>query len=293
MLQHSIAPENRTLSLALGASLVFHGALLSIHFGLPQMLGRATEKALDVVLVNSRSKNAPQDVQARAQAHLDGGGNVDDELRAQTPLPPSLEKREGDALVEARKRVAQLEDRQRQAMAQLASQRLIRLSQNPGEGEQSRQSGEETQESTQAALQQEAVIERNFEAYNKRPRKQFIGTRVSEYRFAHYVEEWRRKVERIGNRHYPQAARGKLYGDLVATITILANGQVKDIVIDRPSDHPILNEAVLRTLRLSGPFGRFPDNIRQDTDELVISRLYRFVPGDKLGTESIRVTDSP
>jgi protein TonB len=47
-----------------------------------------------------------------------------------------------------------------------------------------------------------------MEEYNQRPRKKFIGARVEEYRFAQYVEDWRQKIERIGNLNYPDAAKG-------------------------------------------------------------------------------------
>ena len=45
-----------------------------------------------------------------------------------------------------------------------------------------------------------------------------IGARAEEYRFARYVEDWRLKIERIGNPNYLQAARDSLYGNLVLTV---------------------------------------------------------------------------
>ena len=37
----------------------------------------------------------------------------------------------------------------------------------------------------------EAQIAKDMEAYQKRPKRRFIGARAEEYRFARYVEDWR------------------------------------------------------------------------------------------------------
>ena len=68
------------------------------------------------------------------------------------------------------------------------------------------------------------------------PKRKFVGARTREYRFARYVEDWRIKVERIGNLNYPEAARkGKLYGNLQLTVSIRADGSLESIEINRSS----------------------------------------------------------
>ena len=65
----------------------------------------------------------------------------------------------------------------------------------------------------------EAQIAKDMEAYQKRPKRRFVGARAEEYRFARYVEDWRLKIERVGNLNYPEAARQqKLYGNLLLTV---------------------------------------------------------------------------
>jgi protein TonB len=114
-----MAPQQRNFTLALSASLLLHAILLSIHFKLPQAVMRGSENALDVILVNSKHARKPKNAQAYAQANLDGGGNSEADLRASTPLPPSPATREGDDVVAARQRVAELEMQQRQVMTRL------------------------------------------------------------------------------------------------------------------------------------------------------------------------------
>ena len=43
------------------------------------------------------------------------------------------------------------------------------------------------------------------ESYQQRPRRRFVGARTQEFRFARYVEDWRAKIERVGESNYPQA----------------------------------------------------------------------------------------
>ena len=72
---------------------------------------------------------------------------------------------------------------------------------------------------TLEAMRLEAQIARDMDAYQKIPRRKLIGAQAKEYRFARYVEDWRMKVERIGNLNYPEAARQKkLYGSLILTV---------------------------------------------------------------------------
>ena len=79
----------------------------------------------------------------------------------------------------------------------------------------------------------EAKISRDWDAYQQRPRRRFIGSRTQEYRFARYVEDWRQKIERIGDLNYPQGARDqRLHGRLVVTVAIKADGTVESVDIN-------------------------------------------------------------
>ena len=69
--------SHRALLWALGLSLVFHALLLTLKWASPATFDRIFEtNTLEVVLVNSRSKNAPDAPLALAQVNLAGGGQV-------------------------------------------------------------------------------------------------------------------------------------------------------------------------------------------------------------------------
>ena len=44
----------------------------------------------------------------------------------------------------------------------------------------------------------DAQVSKDWDEYQKRPRRRFVGARTQEFRFARYIEDWRAKVERVG-----------------------------------------------------------------------------------------------
>ena len=279
----------RNLTLALGASLLLHAVLLTIHFTPPDFIDKARERALDVILVNSKSKTRPDKAQARAQTSLDGGGNAEEDRRAKTPLPPSPNTKEGRELIEAQRRVAELEAQQRQQMlTQLKSEKTLgadRTRKDLAPAPEPVRSGTDLASSALAIARIEGQISRQMEEYNQRPRKKFIGARVEEYRFAQYVEDWRQKIERIGNLNYPDAAKGRLYGSLVLTVIIRANGDLERVEVNRSSGKGLLDDAALRIVQMAAPYAAFPESIRRDTDVLEITRTWTFTNADRLRSD--------
>jgi protein TonB len=72
-------------------------------------------------------------------------------------------------------------------------------------------------------------------------RRKAIDTSTREYRYASYMEAWRRKVERIGNLNYPKEARELgLFGSLILHVAVRADGSLE--AVHRPA------RCALRTL---------------------------------------------
>jgi protein TonB len=284
-LQRASSPD-RMLWLAIGVSVLLHGALLSLNFSFPNASRAVKDKALEIILVNSKSARRPSDAQALAQTNLDGGGNVDENRRAKTPLPPSARQQAGADLEQKQQRVQALEAQQQKLMAQARSKRTTAPQElREAQPEPSPTlSGRELASSALAMARLEAEISKSVEEYNKRPRKKNIGVRADEYRFAQYVEDWRLKVERVGTLNYPDAAKGKLYGSLVLSVNILSDGTVQKIEINRSSGHKILDDAARRIVQMASPYAAFPPDIRRDTDIIEITRTWAFTRNDALET---------
>jgi len=245
----------------------------------------APHNVLDVVLVNSRSATKPVKADALAQANLDGGGNTDEKLRAKTPFP-TLKEQQQD-MRDAQARVKQLEQEQKELMTRLAS--TVQVTQSPPTPQGDLKADATARDLVEKRLEierLEAQIRREHQAYQERPKKKFVGARASEYRFAVYVDNWRLKIERIGNLNYPEEARkNKLYGSLQLTVGIKSNGEVESIEVNKSSRSKVLDQAAIRIVRLAAPFDRFPDNIRADTDILYITRTWTFTRGDQVVAE--------
>lgn len=278
------------LAIAILASIVLHSLVLSIQFKFPDVARRLTPAQLDVVLVNSKTRSRPVKPDVLAQANLDGGGNTDANRRAKTPLPVLRQNERGNDVKQATRRVEELEARRRELLAQIQSQSRPTVDPPKAQAQekietQPQPSGVELANSTLMVARMEAQIARAVEEYNKRPRRQFVGARAAEARFALYVEDWRQKVERIGNLNYPDGARGRIYGTLRLTVSINADGSLASIDLERSSGHKILDAAAQRIVQMGAPYAKFPQQIRTDTDILVITRTWHFAPGDRVFSE--------
>jgi len=276
-------PDSRALAMALSISVVLHAIVLSIHFKLPDKLRRLTPSQIEVVLVNSKTRTRPTRPEVYAQANLDGGGDTELQRRAKSPLPVLQRAERGTDLRQTTRRVHELEARQRQLLAQTQSLQKVAPSEPKPKAEaRSQISGTELAESAFIIARMEAQIARQIEEYNKRPRKTFVGARAAEVRYALYVEDWRQKIERIGNLNYPEGARGRIYGNLRLTVSINSDGTVAGLDLERSSGYKILDAAAQQIVRLGAPYAKFPPDIRKETDILVITRTWHFARGDKV-----------
>src|SRR5688572_1073924 len=111
--------NEQVLGAALGLSIVLHAVAMAVHFKSPDAMRRPPEsQALEVVLLNAKTKEKPAKADVLAQANLDRGGNVDESRRAKTPLPVTKAKDAGKDLAEAQRRTQQLEAQQQRLLAQ-------------------------------------------------------------------------------------------------------------------------------------------------------------------------------
>jgi protein TonB len=276
------------LAASFAFSLAVHAFLLfGIGISLPEPHKFENSlQPLEVVLVNSKSKSRPAKADAMAQSNLDGGGNTTQNRIAKSPLPTLSDDKQFTPAQSARQ-LQQLEREAKRLLTQIKSKHSVAQT-NELEPKQQIKSveGEDLAQRSLEIARLEAQISKDYEAYQKLPKRKFIGARTQEYRFAQYVEDWRVKVERIGNLNYPEAARQKkIFGSLQLTVSIRANGSVENVEISRSSGQPILDAAAQRIVKLAAPFSPFPPDIRKDTDILSITRTWTFTQSDKLESE--------
>ncbi len=245
---------------------------------------------LEVVLVNARTEAKPLKADVLAQHNLDGGGNVDDDRQAKSPLPASEREQAMSAEAEFNARVQALE-KQTQAMLQQLRSDYATPAQQPLAAPEPRPPAPAPAPADLVARSLEmarlqARIDQNMDEYQKRPRRMFVGARAQEFTFAQYVEDWRLKVERVGNMNYPEAAkRNRLYGTLVLTVNIHDDGSLESVQIERSSGSKILDQAAINIVEMAAPYARFPEAMRKKVDILGITRSWAFTRSDQLTSQ--------
>ncbi len=278
--------RDRLLAYAIAGSVLIHLVILTLHFR-PFDLKSLADKGppLEVALVNAKTLAKPSKADILAQANLDGGGNTDADRRAKTPLPVLPKNSPDSAVAVATQKVEALEKQTKEMLTQLKSAPAVASIQKPSEAPEKTDlpSANELMQRTLEAMRLEAQIARDMDQYQKRPKRRFIGARAEEYRFARYVEDWRLKIERVGNLNYPEVARQqRLYGSMLITVSIRSDGTLENVEINRTSGNRLLDAAAVKIVEMSGPFAAFPPDIKRDTDILYITRTWTFTKSDAL-----------
>lgn len=284
---HGVAAflADKVLVMALTVSIGLHMTVLAIRFVDPDFLRvRSTDPPLEIILVNAKSEARPLKAEALAQASLDGGGSHDAGRRS-SPLPNTQQVQDGDALDSARRLVEELEEEQKRLLAALKDSLQMRPVPPRDSVAELRQSGSADEQTRQQLARAQAEIAKQVSDYQKRPRKHHFMPSTSEYRYARYVEDWRARVERIGNDNYPEEARGRVYGVLRMTVAVRKDGSVVEASIEQSSGSPVLDRAARRIVNMAAPYPPFPPEIARDTDVLEITRTWIFT-NDQLSTRS-------
>lgn len=277
-LQRLRNPGNRVLIWALGISLALHAALLLIRFTAPETFERMMgQSPLEIVLVNAQANNTPKQAQALAQVNLEGGGDADKGM-AKSPLPDSGRLQDGDNLQELKKRVEELEAEQAKLYAEYKSNDII---QKALETTQKANPTPNEQDTNEAVLARKAAaIEKQIDQYNKRPRRKEISPATKEVEYATYYAAWRDKIEKVGTDNYPPEARGKLYGELIITVSIWSDGRIENITIHKSSGQAVLDKAAIRIFKIAAPYGQFSEKMREKYQVFDITTRFIFAKGE-------------
>jgi periplasmic protein TonB len=272
-----------TLQIALAVSIAAHGALLLVRFVDPEGFNRVFQDTpLEVILVNSRSGEAPEKAQAIAQANLAGGGEAQSG-RATSPLPPSALTELGDANEETRKQIEQLQETQQQMLTQVRRELALLPPTDPLR-DQGTPEEREQEERRRQLIEVLAEIEKRINEENARPKKRYISPATREEVYALYYDQLRRKIEDRGTRNFPESQGRKLYGELTMNVTVDSDGRVVETEVVRGSGSKVLDRRAVAIVTAAAPYGRFNAAMRKNADQLVITSRFRFTREENLET---------
>ncbi len=268
----------------------FHAIIL---FGITFTL-HDTYKAppsLEVTLASHKSSTKPEEADFLAQMNQQGSGTLEEKQVLSTTELADYEDnvvREIDPMPMNSAPQAQRQNQPKLITSNAPSTNKTFI--NPDlEQTPTKQSAESALTMLQRSMEiasMEAMLDMQRRTHAKRPRKRTLtAASTQEARDALYMDNWRRKIETIGNTHYPtEARRKKIYGQLRLMVAVTATGKVDEIVILKSSGYKILDDAAIRIVRLAEPFAPFPDEIAADTDILQIIRTWDFGKDDILSS---------
>lgn len=274
-------------------AVLLHGiVILGVTFSGEEATGEGGS-TLEITLVNTQSRELPDDPDYLADASQRGGGNTRDNVRPQaamssperaaldgTPDANDIENRleasagrdDPDALETRRQAQA---DKQVVTSADSAFTALSEAAAPAAESERVLVARLMTPGNELTEPLNDANSEARARSENLREKVIAVNTRESVY--ARYLDEWRRQVERVGNANYPDEARRQgMEGDLVLEVSLNSNGTIRDLVVRRKSPHPLLDDAAMRILRLAAPFPPFTEAMLAQTDVLRFVYVWRF-----------------
>ena len=185
--------------------MVAHAAMLAVRFVAPAPAPvKPTDPGLEVILVNAKHSKAPLKAEALAQANLDGGGNVD-KGRSKSPLPDMRKTEDGESIKASKRRIAELEERQRNLLTRVAKPDPFNA---PPVTEKTAPdplpSGADLLDSSKAIARRAAEISETIEDQNKRPKKTFITPSTRGVGYAMYYKSLQKRIEDIGTLNFPQ-----------------------------------------------------------------------------------------
>jgi protein TonB len=272
-----------TLQIALALSLGLHGALLGLRVAAPDTFNRIFQDTpLEVVLVNTRSNEAPSKAAALAQANLTGGGNLETG-RATSPLPPARQSETGDAAEAQHTQISKLQEQQQQLLAQVRRELALLPPPDP-KREKSDPTERAQAEKRRQLVDLLAEIEKRVNTENARPRKRYVSPAVREVVYAQYYDGLRRRIEERGTRDFPTFRGRKLYGELIMNIHVDHKGRVIETEIVAPSGNPTLDKRAIAIVQAASPFGNFTQEMLKGAEVLVITSRFKFTRDQELET---------
>jgi len=257
------------MALTLFFALVLHAMIiLGITFGLHD--DPAPENILPTldITVSNRRTPPPDEADYLAQTSQEGGGNTTEKVRPTQAIPE-----QAPAV-----RPQQAAPSPAQVITTDAAETRHHQKKNviPDTSKPDIKATDLIERSMEMVNLNEQLSE-SMQAYAQRPRHIYVSARTQEFKYANYMSEWVKKVERVGNLNYPDDARREgLSGKLIMDVTMNSDGTVRNISILRPSGHAVIDEAAIRIVNLAAPFAPFPSEILKDADILHITRTWEF-----------------
>ena len=264
-------------------------AIIILGVGFTYLEELNSEPALEITMAQYRSEIAPDDADFLAQENQIGSGVLDEAAAPSTPYESDFNADEINEVLpvpEAPQIVNEVQQQDVAVITALQDDDRIDQQLEELELEEEQPLAEEVapDELSLAIASLQAQLDLQKQAYARRPRKYTISSAST--RRSHdalYLDNWRRRIEAVGNINYPaEARRQQMYGNVRMLVALQPTGRVEEVRILQSSGYDVLDQAAVDIVTLAAPFEPFPDELRAEADILEIIRTFRFHEGNSL-----------
>ena len=271
-----------TLLLAIAAHALI---ILGIGFELVRSHS-APPSTIEVILTKTQNVDTPEDAKVISEHNQKQSGSVDFDSR---PTSPSLTQKTLQGNDQASTKEI-LEN------TTIAAENVMVIHKNTNKNDLSERvavtkpnpiNQQELRKNQQNVAQLVSELREEQQLYAKRPRINHIDTLSAKSAIeAKYIKDWVEKVEIIGNINYPsQARRKKLSGTLILSVLVNSDGAVISTSVQQGSGKKLLDDAAKKIVRLASPFKRFPSEMSEQYDQLMITRTWIYHSDKRLTTK--------
>jgi len=278
-----VVPDRLPAMLFLAA--LVHGILIiGINFN-PEIASQfANAISLEVTIVADADQHIdrPDNAAYLAQASQEGGGNTTEQVRPAAPLQSAMPvdnegQIEGSALDDAK---AHDKSADELLLTRDSAERKIEIDPRS-----------EPQPETSTAIAMEAGNEVTLPLPQEdqatmlirddEPRQLIISADTRESVIAAYLDNWKRRIEAVGEAYLPQLAElDDISGSPTLMVAIDMSGDLTEAVIRKTSGSTILDLAALDILNRASPFDPFPPEVSAEYD--VVRFEYKWLFDDQL-----------
>ena len=279
----AIRNDSQRISLSFAMAIGLHVfVLLGIGFAVDFKPLTHPLETLDVVLVNWRSETPPAEADFLAQADQQGGGdaeNIDRPSQENTGASPGPADGQ-DAMDQQQKSASAADAARRQILIDERNAAEMQQVTSLAQPEAPLPSVAELRQDSMRMARLQPGLQRDGEMNSRGKNKKYISANTRAYEYAAYMQAWVAKVERVGNLNYPdELRRNKLIGNVILTVGIQRDGSVEEILVQRSSGEPLIDQAAVRIVRLASPYSPLTDQMDESLDVLYITRTWEFSRG--------------
>ncbi len=268
-------------------ALAFHGMLFfGVGFKVPNAKENQYGKTFNVVLAQFDAINKPEKADFIGQADQEGGGESE-QLLTPTAREEAIFNDPDRLASEAGSRQNRLMQSKKNAEVIIGQGKLItQLKSNEEVIEQKNlPDAAELIDKSYQLSGLIANIDEQDQNQARKGRKRVVSASIHRDSDALYLDNWRRKIERVGNLNYPIKAKiNNIYGNVTMKVAINPNGTINNVAIMQSSGNKILDRAALSIVRMAAPFSPLTNEMTKDTDILEIIRVWQFQPDNSLKT---------